>query len=128
MHLSNFLPVGLMLLIAACHAGPAAKPLADGCYYAKGKPVFEISGTEGRVLIPGEVENFKVDRSGAAVRFTPGLLFDGTDKAPSLVDADQGTRTYSMNVGSSVPTIQMHWAAYGDEDVYLGKPCSVRAP
>ena len=112
---------GLAILTASCER---PKQLADGCYYASGKPVFKIVGKDGRVLIPGDVKTFKVERGGSAyVTFTPGLLFDGAGASPSLVHAFPGAPPYSMKTGTSVPTIEMHWAAYGDQDVSLGQPC-----
>jgi hypothetical protein len=105
--------------------------LADGCYYAQGKPVFKVAGNQGRVLIPGEVRTFRVDRGGNPFRayaiFSPGFLFNEADLEgpPKTVDAwyDRRPWTYSMKSGTSVPTVEMHWAAFGDEDVYLGGPC-----
>ena len=120
MHPRLFALVGLAVLTASCER---PKRLVDGCYYARGKPVFKIVGNEGHVLIPGEVKTFKVERAGAYVTFAPGLLFDGGGVGPSFVHAYPGAPPYSMKKGTPVATIEMHWAAYGDEDVYLGKPC-----
>ena len=102
------------------------KELADGCYYASGKPIFKIAGNQGQVLIPGDVKTFTVTGGGnpfyAYATFSPGFLFDGAEAAPSRVEG-YGQRTYSMKAGTLVPTLEMHWTAYGDQDVSLGKPC-----
>lgn len=112
------------MLTASCAQPSSAPKLVDGCYYAKGKPVFRIVGSVGRVLIPGDVQAFKVEQlTDASVRFVPGLLFDGSDESHRLVHAFPDAPPYALKVGASVPTIEMHWEAYGDEDVYLGKPC-----
>lgn len=123
MRLARLVLVGLVFLTGACDRAPTAQGLADGCYYAQGKPVFKIVGTEGQVLIPGEVRSFKVERSGANVTFVPGLLFDNSAGGTRFVHAYSGAPPYSMKTGTSAPTIRMHWAAYGDEDIILGKPC-----
>jgi hypothetical protein len=114
--------VGLAAVTASCEE---PKQLADGCYYAGAEPVFKIVGSQGRVLIPGDVRAFKVERlSSTNVRFIPGLLFDGAGADPSFVRADPANAPpYHVKAGSTVPTIQMHWAAYGDQDVRLGKSC-----
>jgi len=125
MHASpRFCLCALVVLTGSCSRPDSAPKLVDGCYYAKGKPVFKIAGSEGRVLIPGDVKTFKVERAdNASVTFVPGLLFDGSEESPSFAHAFPGAPSNSMKAGTSVPTIQMHWAAYGDQDVYLGKPC-----
>ena len=114
----------LAMLTASCRGAGSTPKLADGCYYAKGRPVFKIAGSEGRVLIPGDVQKFKVERrEDASVTFVPGLLFDGSDEAHRIVRGFPGAPPYAMKAGAAVPTIEMHWTAYGDEDVYLGKHC-----
>lgn len=117
---SLFALVGLAVLTTSCER---PKQLVDGCYYAEGTPVFKIVGNEGRVLIPGDVKTFKVERAGPYVTFAPGLLFDASEAIPLLVHSYPGAPPYAMKKGTSVPTIEMHWEAHGDEDVYLGKPC-----
>ena len=124
---------GLAILTTSCGPlrPPYPKQLADGCYYAQGKPVFKIAGTQGRVLIPGEVQTFAVERirspSRAYATFSPAFTFDFSDEQgrPTKVGAyaDREAFTYSMESGTSVPTIHMYWGAYGDQDVSLGKPC-----
>src|SRR5687768_15497460 len=99
-----FVLLGLAVLTASCES---PRQLADGCYYARGKPVFQIAGTKGRVLIPGEVKTFSWERHGdAQVTFSPSLLFDGTGDGPSLVRAFPDAPPYSMKPGTSVPTIR----------------------
>src|SRR6187399_1180377 len=81
------------LLTASCNSAPPTYPkqLADGCYYAGGKPVFVISGDKGRLLVPGEASTFKVERGGddylAWAKFTPGILFDTVPPTRILVEA-----------------------------------------
>jgi hypothetical protein len=124
MYRAFFCVGSLAMLVASCGQPSSARRPLDGCYYAKGKPVFKIVGSEGRVLIPGDVQTFKVKRgSSASVTFEPGLLFDGSDENHRSVRAFADAPPNSIRVGAPVPTIQMHWVAYGDEDVYLGKPC-----
>src|SRR4051794_4784937 len=95
---SRYALVGLAILTASCER---PRPLVDGCYYARGKPVFKIAGTHGRVLIAGEVKTFTLKQNGnAQVTFSPGLLFDGTGQGPSLVHAFPGARPYSMKAGT----------------------------
>jgi hypothetical protein len=116
-----FVLVAMVVLTASCQR---PKPLVDGCYYANNKPVFKIAGTKGWMLIPGDVKTFKVERGGNDyVRFVPGLLFEASDKVPLFLRAYPDLPPHSMKVGTSVPTIEMHWEAYGDEDVHLGSPC-----
>lgn len=132
----------VVALVASCDAllPKYPKQLADGCYYAHGKAVFQIAGQNGRVLIPGTVKTFKVERGGNPYRawatFSPGILFDNSDAAgaPASIDweaadgspgtkAVPGPLTFSMEAGTPVPTIHMYWSASGDEDVSLGKSC-----
>jgi len=130
---SRVLVVGSALLSSGCDAVLPSFPkqLVDGCYYADGKPVFRIAGTHGAVLIPGEVQTFKVQRGGNPVRawttFAPAFTFD-TDDAhgrPLTVGAyaNREPYTFYMKAGTDVPTIQMFWGAYGFQDVRLGRPC-----
>ena len=105
--------------------------LPDGCYFAKGKPVFEIVGDNGWALIPGEVQRFKVqtgeDDAGAFVVFSPGFFFDRQDSSgrPLTIGTDPEPHPFrqSIKVDKRVPTIEMNWTTYGHEDAYLGKPC-----
>ena len=125
---SRIILIVAMLLTSSCGslAPTFPKKLVDGCYYADGRAIFKIAGEQGQVLVPGDVKTFRVRSGGNPFRayatFTPGFLFDGAEPAPSRV-LSYGERTYSMKAGTSVPTVEMHWLAYGDEDVSLGRPC-----
>jgi hypothetical protein len=133
MRLATLIAGGSMIFMAGCDSMLPTYPkqLADGCYYAKGKPVFRIAGTVGRVLIPGDVQSFKVERGGNPYRawttFSPAFTFDFSDPEgrPAKVGAyaDREPFTYYLKSRTRVPTIQMFWGAYGFEDVILGKPC-----
>jgi hypothetical protein len=131
MRVTNFVICGLAILAASCGRPTIAEKLPDGCYYAQGKPVFKIAGAHGRVLIPGEVQTFKIqtgeDVSGSYATFSPGFFFDRGDSngVPFSVGADPDREPFrqSVKVGTRVPTIEMNWTTYGHEDAYLGKPC-----
>jgi hypothetical protein len=111
----------LIVLTPACKSN---NQLADGCYYARGRPVFTVSGERGRALIPGNIKTFKIVRHGnGRVTFSPGMLFDGRGEGPSQAVAFPDAPPLSMKAGTAVPTVEMHWTAYGDESVSLGKPC-----
>ena len=122
---------GLSALTASCHRAPTALNLADGCYYAGGKPVFKIEGKSGRMLIPGDVQTFNVfrgvDSMGAYATFAPGFFFDkgNLEGVPMTVGTDPGREPFrqSMKPGTQTPTIEMNWATYGHEDAVLGKSC-----
>jgi hypothetical protein len=131
-----FIVGGLAVFTASCDSALPTYPkqLTDGCYYAEGKPVFKIVATEGRVLIPGEVQTFKVKRGGNPFRawttFSPAFTFDFSDAEgrPTVVGAyaDREPFTFYMRSGASVPTVQMFRGGYGFQDVALGKPCQTR--
>lgn len=131
MRVTNFVLGGLIIVTVSCGHRNTTKALVDGCYYVQGKPVLKIEGAEGRVLIPGDVQQFKVDAgedaSGPYAIFTPGFVFDQPDSnnVPLTVDAnaDRKPLYQSMEPGTPVPVIEMHWTTYGDEDVALGDPC-----
>ena len=105
--------------------------LADGCYYARGKPIFKIAGAEGRVLVPGEVQTFKVEAgegsAGAYATFSPGFFLDREDLKgiPLTVGTDPDRKPFrqSMKPGTRIPTVEMNWTTYGNEDASLGKLC-----
>lgn len=131
MRLTNLVLLGFAALTASCDRAPFAMGLADGCYYVGDKPVFKIAGPRGRVLIPGEVQTFTVkagtDSAGAYAIFSPGFYFDEADSKndPLTVGTNSDRQPFRlvMQPGTSVPTVEMNWAAYGDENASLGKPC-----
>jgi hypothetical protein len=130
--------VGSALLSAACGSmlPTFPKQLVDGCYYANGKPVFTVDDADGVVLIPGEVQTFKIERGGSPYRawakFSPAFTFDGDDAQgrPATVGAyaDREPFTFYMKPRTDVPTLQMFWGAYGFQDVQLGRPCRSTPP
>lgn len=105
------------------------KRLADGCYYAAGKPAFRITGSRGLVLIPGEVRSFEVQSGGnpyqAWATLSPAFTFEGSERVPAMVSSysNRDPHTFFMKSGTSVPTIKMFWGAGGDEEAGLGAPC-----
>ena len=119
------------ILLAGCDPLLPSFPkrLADGCYYAEGKPVFRIAGSRGVVLIPGEVQSFEVKRGGNPFRawttFSPAFTFEGVERAPASVASygERDSHTFFMKSGSAMPTVQMFWGAYGDQEAELGAPC-----
>lgn len=120
------LPIAAALLamtgLGGCDAGAPA--ITDGCYYLGDTPVFSIAGGLGTMMIPGSMRVFRVERrSAGTVTFAPGPLFDGSGKSLHVVRDSGPATTYTLRRGAKAPTIEMHWAASGDSDVVLGKPC-----
>ena len=105
-----------------CAPKPAAV-LADGCYYDGGTPIFKIAGHEGRTMVPGEIQRFRVEPGDDAhVIFVPGFLLDGV--APNIRNVTSGPARQHIPIKPGpVPTAVINWAAYGQSDVQRGKPC-----
>jgi len=129
-----FVLCGLVFLTASCEPSQSKIPMSldDGCYYAGTKPVFKITGTEGRVLIPGEVKTFKVKRSNLIYRksatFSPAFIFLGYDKSglPTKVGAyaDREPFTFYMKSGTDGPTLEMFNGDFFEpQNVTLGEHC-----
>jgi len=125
------------LLSASCSRNdpPAAKPLADGCYYAGRVPVLKVRGTTGVVLVPGPVKQVSVkrfeDKGGpgldtwkgeAWVEFSPAFLFNANPLSTQLAP---GTSSIEMQMkrGTDRPTIDV--VAFPNESIDLaqGRPC-----
>ena len=115
----------LTLLTTSCRWGPHPLMLTDGCYYDGKTPIFKVVGHDGWVMIPGAVRRFRVKAEGnpfeAHAIFTPGFLLDGDIETDAFDEAK--SQTLKMKSGTSVPTIIMNWAAYGQSDVRRGEPC-----
>jgi len=127
---TNLVLAGTAALASSCDRPAIPIKLADGCYYAKEKPVFKILGRDGQVLIPGEVQAFKVsvgkDGSGAYAIFAPGFFFDvDAYGVPQSADIDPDRKPFrqSLNLERQPPTIEMNWTAYGHEEVTWGQSC-----
>ena len=118
------------IFVASCKRVAIPKGAADGCYYARGKPVFSIDGGEGRVLIPGEIQTFRVtigaDSVGTYASFDPGFFFDKGDSngVPLTVGTDSDREPFRLPLKLGKPTkIEMNWTTYGHLDATLGQPC-----
>jgi hypothetical protein len=112
----------LMGSAGACHQEKS--PLADGCYYTDGQPVFTITRGKGTLLVPGAAKHFTAYVSAGDAVFEPGFLFDGAAPDIHAHDDVPGPREYPLIPGAGPPKIRMYWAAYGDSEVSRGKPCS----
>ena len=128
--LAGLLFLGPIAFVASCNRVTIAKGAADGCYYAGDKPVFRIAGAEGRVLIPGEVQTFRVtigaDSIGTYASFNPGYFFDKGDSngVPLTVGTDPDRKPFRLPLKLGNPTrIEMNWTTYGHEEATLGEPC-----
>jgi hypothetical protein len=125
---------GLMTATTSCEFFEREVPweLEDGCYYASAKPVFKVSGAEGRVLIPGDVKKFDVSRGKtlfwAWATFSPAFTFDDYDPQTGepltvVAYAERRPHTFQMERRTDGPTIQMFATASGSQAVTLGERC-----
>jgi len=120
-----------VLVSASCSRNdpPAAKPLADGCYYAGRVPVLRVRGTAGLVLVPGPVQQVSVkrfeDKGGpgldtwegeAWVELNPAFLFNANPLSTRLTPGTSGIEM-QMKRGTDRPTISV--VAFPNEPIEL---------
>ncbi|WP_342249330.1 hypothetical protein [Sphingomonas sp. OTU376] len=107
-------------VLAAC--GPAPR-LADGCYYLGTRPVMRLAGSDGRLLVPGAVHDFRVVRAGAEIQVTPGFLFDGSGDADLHSVAWNAPQRFEIKRDAREPTLVVHRVAWGDSALKSGPAC-----
>ena len=80
--------LGLFLQCGACHA-PHARSLLDGCYYLGGEPILTLRGAAGRLLIPGDVEGFRLNPQGSSdfiwMTTRPSFVIVGDGQARAVI-------------------------------------------
>lgn len=115
------------LMIASCdRPGPGLK-LIDGCYYADDRAIIRITGNEGTVLVPGEVQMVRVSRrtdpAASMAIFAPGFFVEGRSNFRAIRQVQFPKYHYMMSPSSSVPTILMPTTSGELIALKLGAPC-----
>jgi hypothetical protein len=108
---------------------PANVP--EGCYrFDDGTPLFKIVGQQGFVLSNGQVKKFHVggwhEFSRQSVEITPAFLLSGRPSG----DPRRGNTVAIPSIAYSTfafdpekTTLQIPVAAWGEDEVKLGRPC-----
>lgn len=126
-----------VLLAASASLGgclPAPPLLPDGCWYSsEGVAVLHVSGSDGLVLLPGNVRRVRLEarRSwrGAYVEVDPAFNLDtATVGHPPFVRAEafspRRSSRFKLHRGSPAgPAIRVPMLAYGEEELRHGPPC-----
>ena len=127
MDLAIILP--LTLCVAGCGVLPADVP--DGCYrFDDGTPLFKIAGKQGYVLSKGQVKTFRIggwhELSRKSVEITPGFYLPGlpsTDprRGNTITIPSIAYSTFAFDAEKNAFNVPV--AAWGEEEVKLGRPC-----
>jgi hypothetical protein len=107
--------ISLMLAAAiaiGCSQQSKGEALKDGCYWLENTPIFEIAGSQGRLLVDGDMSEFSVESEESDLMhqamFTPGFRF-ATQRPPAVSRNVERPKTfYMMDPRAKVPTILMH--------------------
>jgi len=75
--------LALVLPSSACNVSRDAD-LLDGCYYLGEKPILSVRGTEGSLLIPGDISRFRLVPQGSSdhiwMTTQPSFAIGGGDR------------------------------------------------
>jgi len=74
--------IGLTIVLQIGACSPAGKAnLLDGCYFLGVEPILEIQGTEGKILLSGDIARFRLIPRGSSdhiwMTTSPGFVIDG---------------------------------------------------
>ena len=123
------LAIILPLTLAGCGVLPADVP--DGCYrFDDGTPLFKIAGKQGYVLSKGQVKTFRVggwhELSRKSVEITPAFYLPGSPSSDPRRDNTIAIPWIAYSTFAFDPekhAFEVPVAAWGEEEVKLGRPC-----
>ena len=125
--------LAIILPLTSCIAGCGVLPanVPDGCYrFDDGTPLFKVVGKQGYVLSSGQVKTFRIGGGHEFWRrsveispafYLPGLPPSDPRRGNTMAIPSIAYSTFDFDPVQN--TFKVPIAAWGEDDVKLGRPC-----